>query len=304
MLDVGLSHIELVSGHAEALAGAPTAANAGRGEPAVPAALNAEGLLPRCASLPMVVNPAPSTAGGRGRGEPTPEQQAAQQRLQAWRRATTLETWRAVRQQFERAGIDVPILWYSLGFQGAPTSDEDIEYAFRMAQGLGVRQMSGSSTLTIAKRIAPVAERHRMLWAGHTQDNVNDPEQFVTPEAYEALLALSPYFRINLDLGYFTAAGFDAVPFIEKHHARIIDIHLKDKKRARSLGGAVTNNAVNNWPWGTGDTPIREVVQLLARNRYDIPVNIEYEYGCRTAADSVTELRRCYAYLRDALERT
>ena len=94
------------------------------------------------------------------------------------------------------------------------------------------------------------------------------------------------------------------MPFIEKHHTRIIDIPIKDKKRAQSRGGAVTNNALNNWPWGKGDTPIREVVQLLARNRYDIPVNMEYEYGCRTTADTVTELRRCYAYLRDAIERT
>jgi sugar phosphate isomerase/epimerase len=113
---------------------------------------------------------------------------------------------------------------------------------------------------------------------------------------------MSPYFRINLDIGYFTAAGFDSVAFITKHHDRISDIHLKDKKRSRSLGGAVTNNALNNFPWGQGDTPIREVLQLLKKNKYDIPVQIEYEYGCRTTADAVTEVGRCYAYVRKCLE--
>jgi sugar phosphate isomerase/epimerase len=250
----------------------------------------------------MVANPVPSAVtSSRGRGPGTPEQEAAVERLREWRAATTPATWQAVRQQFTAAGIDLRILWYSLGFQGAATSDEDIDYAFRMAQGLGVRVMSGSSTIPIATRIAAAAAKYKMPWGGHTQDNLNDPDQFVTPESYERLLALSPYFRINLDIGYFTAAGFDAVPFIQKHHVKISDIHLKDKKRSLSLGGPITNNAVNNYPWGQGDTPIREVLQLLKKEKYDIPVQIEYEYGCRTTADAATEIARCYEYIKKCL---
>lgn len=302
MLKLGLSEVELQPNHAEALAGAPI--NAPPPTTSSASALNAEGLLARCANLPMVVTPPLSTAAGArgGRGAATPEQQAAQERLRAWRATTTPATWKGVRKQFDEAGIDLRILWYSLGFQGAETSDEDIDYAFRMAQGLGVKVMSGSSTIPIASRIARAAEKYRMLWGGHTQDNVNDSDQFVTPETYETLLSMSPHFRVNLDVGYFTAAGFDSVAFITKHHDRISDIHLKDKKRARSLGGAVTNNALNNFPWGQGDTPIREVLQLLKKNKYDIPVQIEYEYGCRTTADAVTEVGRCYAYVRNCLE--
>jgi sugar phosphate isomerase/epimerase len=301
MLKLGLSEVELQPNHAEALAGAPIPAPAATAPPA----LNADGLLPRCANLAMVVTPPLSSAGGGrgGRGAATPEQQAAQERLRAWRAATTAATWKAVRKQFDDAGINLRILWYSLGFQGADTSDEEIDYAFRMAQGLGVKVMSGSSTIPIAARIARAAEKYKILWGGHTQDNVNDSDQFVSPETYEKLLAMSPYFRVNLDIGYFTAAGFDPVAFISRHHDRISDIHLKDKKRARSLGGDVTNNALNNFPWGDGDTPIREVLQLLKTKKYGIPVQIEYEYGCRTTADAVTEVGKCYAYARNCLER-
>jgi sugar phosphate isomerase/epimerase len=252
-------------------------------------------------SRPSTLSSANSGRGG-GRGA-TPEQQEAQQRLQAWRAATTPATWKPVRRQFDEAGIDLRILWYSLGFQGTPTSDEEIDYAFRMAQGLGVKVMSGSSTIPIATRIARAAAKYKILWGGHTQDNVRDTDQFVSPDAYERLLALSPYFRVCLDIGYFTAAGHDAVDFLQRHHERITDIHLKDKKRAASLGGDVTNNALNNYPWGQGDTPIGEVLQLLKKNRYDIPVQIEYEYACRTAADAVTEVGRCYGYTRQCLER-
>ena len=300
MLKLGLSEVELQPNHAEALAGAPVPAPPSA---AAAPALNGDGLLPRCANLTMVVTPPLSSVGGGrgGRGAPTPEQQAAQERLRGWRAATTPATWTAVRKQFDDAGINLRILWYSLGFQGADTSDQDIDYAFRMAQGLGVKVMSGSSTIPIAVRIARAAEQYKILWGGHTQDNVNDTDQFVSPDAYEKLLSMSPYFRVNLDIGYFTAAGFDPVAFISRNHARISDIHLKDKKRARSLGGDVTNNALNNFPWGQGDTPIREVLQLLKTKKYDIPVQIEYEYGCRTTADAVTEVGRCYAYARQCL---
>jgi sugar phosphate isomerase/epimerase len=306
MLKLGLSEIELQPNHAEALAGAPLPGPTAGAASVTPQTLNADGLLPRCAGRPMVITPPLSSANGArgGRGTPTPEQQAAQERLRAWRTATTPATWKAVRRQFDEAGIDLRILWYSLGFQGAETSDEDIDYAFRMAQGLGVKAMSGSSTIPIAVRIARAAEKYKILWGGHTQDNVNDPDQFVSPETYEKLLSMSRYFRVNLDVGYFTAAGFDPVAFIAKYHDRITDIHLKDKKPARLLGGDVTDSNLNNFPWGQGETPIREVLQLLKKNKHGIPVQIEYEYGCRTTADAVTEVGRCYAYARQCLERT
>ena len=304
MLKLGLSEVELQSTHAEALAGAPAPAAGRRGGGAAPEppALNADGLLPRCANLTMIVTPPLSAeAGQRARGAATPEQEIARQRLREWRAATTPATWQAVRRQFTDAGIDLRSMFYSLGFQGAPTSDEEIDYAFRMAQGLGLRAISGSSTIPIARRIAVAADKYKILWAGHTQDNVNDPDQFVSPDAYNRLLALSPYFRINLDIGYFTAAGHDPVAFIQKNHARITNIHLKDKKRSAALGGPVSNNALNNFPWGQGDTPIREVLQLLKREKYDIPVQIEYEYGCRTTGDPVTEIARCYDYVKKCL---
>ena len=303
---IGISLVELHSQTAEAMAGAPAAVGGGGAGPGARGGeptLNADGLLPRCATMAMVIDPPPSSAVGAGRGRSqTSEQEAAAQRLRDWRAATTPATWQAVRKKFNDAGIEVRTMFYSLGFQGAPTSDEDIDYAFRMAKGLGVRAMSGSSTIPIAKRIAVAAEKYKMPWGGHTQDNVHDPDQFVTPESYEGLLALSRWFRINFDIGYFTAAGFDAVPFLLKNHAKITSIHLKDRKRSRSLGGDITNNTINNYPWGQGDTPIREVLQLMKKEQWDIPVLIEYDYACRTTADTVTEIRKCYEYAKNCLE--
>ena len=156
--------------------------------------------------------------------------------------------------------------------------------------------------MTFAPQVGKAAARYGLTYAGHTQDNIHNPDEFATPEAYEKLLAINSDMRICLDIGYFTAAGFDFVPFIRKHHARISDIHLKDRKRSRSFGGDVTANLLNNFPFGQGDAPIREVLQLLRDEKYDIPCQIEYDYGCRTVSNSETEVARSLAYCRSCLE--
>ena len=96
--------------------------------------------------------------------------------------------------------------------------DEDIEYGFAMAKGLGVKGITTSTTLTMAKRIAPVADKHKLLVGYHGHDATNDPNQTATLESYATLMEYGKYNGINLDIGHFTAAGYDAVAFIKEHH--------------------------------------------------------------------------------------
>ena len=261
MLKLGIGEVELMSNHAEALAGAP--------------------------SLPQ---------GGRGRGQaPTPEMRAAQQALKEWRAAVKPDTFVPVRKQFTDAGIDLRLLCYNMGVN---IDDSEIDYAFRMAKTLGVKAMSSSSTVTVAQRVAPIAEKYRLPWGAHGHDNVKDPEQFATPETFAKVMAMGKYMWVNLDVGHFTAAGYDAVQFIRNNHARITNMHIKDRKKSPADGTAI---AQNNWPWGEGDTPIKEVLQLLKKEKYDIPANIEYEYAAHATGDTVTEIARCFDYAKKAL---
>jgi sugar phosphate isomerase/epimerase len=212
-------------------------------------------------------------------------------------RASGIDAFPAVRKKFSNAGIDLRILCFNMP---VTITDENIDYAFQMAKALGVRIISSSSTLTVARRVAPVADKYKIMWAAHGHDNIRDPEQFATPEVFAKVLAMGDYMRINLDIGHFTAAGFDPLAYIRENHAHITNLHIKDRKK--SPAGQMTPIKDNNFPWGEGDTPIKDVLQLLKKEKYGVPANIEYEYNARAAGDPVTEVARCYDYIKKALQ--
>ena len=83
----------------------------------------------------------------------------------------------------------------------------------------------------MAKRIAPVADKHKLLVGYHGHDATNDPNQTATLESYATLMGYGKYNGINLDIGHFTASEYNAVAFIKEHHAKITNLHLKDRKK-------------------------------------------------------------------------
>jgi sugar phosphate isomerase/epimerase len=171
-------------------------------------------------------------------------------------------------------------------------TDEDMEYGFRMARSLGVKGITTSTTMTMAKRIAPIADKYKLLVGYHGHDATNDPNQTATLESYQTLMAYGKYNGVNLDIGHFTASGYDAVAFIKEHHKKITNLHLKDRKKDHGPNVAV---------WGTGDTPMKEVLQLLKKEKYPIPANLELEYPIPEGSDIIAEAKKCLAYVKSCL---
>ena len=206
--------------------------------------------------------------------------------LRKWRVETPLDHFRGIRKKFNDANIFIRA--YNYSFNDSFTEPE-IDRGFEIARALGAEFITASSTLTSAKRVAPFAEKHKMIVAMHNHSNLKDPNEFATPESFAAAMAMSKYFKINLDIGHFTAANFDAVAYLRQNHANITNLHVKDRKRDQGA----------NVEWGTGDTPIREVLQLLKQNKWPITAYLEYEY--KGAGTPVDEVKKGLAYMRAAL---
>ncbi len=205
--------------------------------------------------------------------------------LRRWRLETPLSVFEEVRRKFREAGIT--LCAYSFSFRD-DFSDEEMARGFQMARALGVSLITSSATLSAARRADPLAAREKITVALHNHSAIR-PNEFARPEDFEqALTGASRYSAINLDIGHFVAAGYDPLDYLEKHHARIPIIHLKDRKK----------NQGPNVPFGEGDTPVGETLRLLARRRWKIYAMIEYEYK---GAETVEEVKRCYEYCQKAL---
>jgi sugar phosphate isomerase/epimerase len=260
MVEIGIGECELFSGHVE------PRPSFGAGGPR-PKAATADG----AKSEPAKPAEKPARKG--------------QDDLRNWRLTVPMDHFTGIRRKFDDAGIRLHA--YNLSFNDR-FSDDEIDRGFEMAKALGVGIITASSTLSAAKRVAPFADKHNMIVAMHGHDNVRNPNEFATPESFEQAMALSKNFWVNLDIGHFFAAGYDPIAYIEEHHGRISNLHIKDRKK----------NHGPNTPWGEGDTPIKDVLQLLKSKKYDIPADIEFEYR---GADPVVEVRKCFQYCKEAL---
>jgi sugar phosphate isomerase/epimerase len=218
-------------------------------------------------------------------GHIEPKKAGGREAIREWRLTTPMDVFKEVRKKFTDAGIQ--LFAYNYSFRDDFT-DAEIERGFEMAHSLGVTRITASSTVPCARRIDPFAAKHKVYVGMHGHDSTK-PGEFASPQSFEdAMAGSSKYIAINLDIGHFTAAGFDAVAYLKKQHEHIVTLHIKDRKKDHGA----------NLPFGEGDTPIKEVLQTLKEHKWKIPANIEYEYK---GADTVAEVKKCYEYCKAAL---
>jgi sugar phosphate isomerase/epimerase len=281
IVNFGVSQTELSAALVERYVGAPLPAPRGGGA----------GAAGRAAPPPTAGAPPPAGGGGRGRAVQTPEQQAAAraaaERLLAWRSSVSMDKFQAVRKMFSDAGVTIYAFRLTLN---AAMPDAEYDYTFSAAKALGATQitMELPSDPAVSQRIGDFAVKHRVNVGYHLHTTA-------TITAWDQAMAQSPRNGLQLDIGHYVAGtGISPVPLIEKHHARIFSMHLKDRKRAG-------HDQAENMPWGQGDTPIRDVLQVLKKNKWAIPVGIEFEYPIPAGSTWDAEIAKCVKYGRDAL---
>ena len=54
-------------------------------------------------------------------------------------------------------------------------------------------------------------------------------------------------------------------------------------------------------PWGKGDTPLRQILQLMKTARYKFPAGIELEYPIPAGSTPPAEIAKCLQFCKNAL---
>ena len=255
IVDSGINAIELMNGPAESYAGAP------------------------------------ATGRGGGRGQQTPEQQAAQRaaagQLKKWRLSVSMDKYKALRKMYNDAGVKI-FAWKCLN---PNMSDEEFAYVFNAAEALGCTHTTLELTDDVAqlKRIAAFAEKHKIYAAYHTHTQGS-------MTAFDQAFAVSKANMANVDLGHYVAGGNvggSTIQFLKKFHDRIASFHLKDR--------TTPEHGAKNLAWGTGDTPLKEILQTVKKNKWTMPATIELEYDVPEGSDAVKEVAKCLQYCKAAL---
>jgi sugar phosphate isomerase/epimerase len=268
----GVSALELMGETAEAYAGSP-AAN----------------------TMPMrMMGPPPGAAPGQ-RPQMTDEQRKAMaermQKGREWRETVSMDKFVELRKKFKDAGIS--IYAYKPNALGENNSDGEIEYAMKAAKALGATSVTVElpTKPEQSKRLGDIAAKHKVYVGYHAHLQATDT-------AWDLALSQSPYNSLNLDCGHYIAAGGSntkesLLKLIEAKHDRITSMHLKDR--------TTKEKGQKNLVWGTGDTPIIEVLQLMKKNKYKFPATIELEYEVPADSDAVKEVAKCVEYAKKAL---
>lgn len=219
-------------------------------------------------------------AGGGRRAKGVPE--APPTRPTDEQRAAQLAKCRELRKMYNDAGVNIHI--HKTGFG---SSDEEIDFNFEIAKALGCIGITTERNETLAQKLAPFADKHK-IWVAFHNHTTNYPVMDKT----DPILAYGQYIGFNLDVGHYFAGtkGLSPIPVIEKYHDRIVSLHLKD----RTADGG-------NLPWGQGKTPIREILHLMRKEKWTFPADIELEYKIPEGSDAVAEVAKCVQYCKEAL---
>lgn len=275
-VECGISGVELMSNVAEGYAGAPLPPMRGFG-PAGPG----------------------GPGGPGGRMQPTPEQiearKKAAQAISEWRRSASMDKYKAFRKMYEDAGVKI------YAFKLPPTldmPDAEYEYIWNVAETLGADHitMELPTNDALLHRVADFAAKRKLAIAFHTHGQGG-------ASGFDKVLAASKYTALNFDVGhYYGVNGESPVPLIEKYHARIASLHLKDRKGPHAAAESkAPGGGGPNMPWGQGETPLKEILQLMKKKKYKFPASIEYEYQTPAGSDVLAEIKKCVRFCKDAL---
>lgn len=273
ILDSGIGAVELMGGPAESFAGAPK--NTVDFRSAFPL------MRKRRDKIEMTEDEKKQLA------EIDAQMKSYREALAAWRLNAPMDKFEQLRKKFNKAGVK--IYAFKPDAFGIQNLDAEIDYGMKAAKVLGASHVTleHPSNDTHTLKLGKFAEKHgiKVAYHGHEQQ---------THTFWDTALAQSSNNMLNLDLGHFVAAGNpNPLDIVKNKYDRISSMHIKDRQ--------IKANGAGNLPWGQGDTPIKEVLNLMKTNKYIFPATIELEYKIPEGSNAVAEVKKCLEFCKSAL---
>lgn len=210
-----------------------------------------------------------------------------QKQVQQWRKNMNMAPFEKIRKMYNDAGVT--IYAFKPNVFGKENTDLDIEWGIKTSQALGASHftLEHPSDDAHTLRLGKLAEKHGIYvgYHGHEQQ---------TPTFWDTAIAQSPKNAMNLDIGHYTAAGFNPVDLIRDKHQHIKSIHIKDRQNPE--------NGKKNLAFGAGDTPVVETLKLMRDQNYTFPASVEFEYRIPKGSDAITETKKSVDYCIKALD--
>ena len=206
-----------------------------------------------------------------------------------WRSTVSMDKFKEIRKKFNEAGIS--IYAFKPNALSPSNSDIEVEYALNAAKALGANSVTIELPMDAnqTQRLGDLGAKHKVYIGYHAHLQATDT-------LWDTALEQSPYNSMNLDCGHYIAVGGkntkeSLFALIEAKHNRITSMHIKDR----------TADGKQNLPWGQGDTPIKEILSLLKKNKYKFPATIELEYDVPESSDAVKEVAKCVEFAKNIL---
>lgn len=221
----------------------------------------------------------------------TKEQKVA---ISQWRETADMKPLEDFRAEYETEGIGIHIVKF--GDIGCPWmySWKEAEYMFRATRALGARVITRevpkvadwSAFKATTEKLIPLMDEYDVDIAFHNHAQI-------AADTYDgALLGYSDHFKINFDIGNYVAANDDdPLRFVKKYRDRLASIHVKDRRRRNGP----------ELPFGTGDTPLKELFAMMKAEGIDVPCDIEVEFEIPHGSDAVRETDNSRKFCRRSI---
>ncbi len=207
-----------------------------------------------------------------------------------WRATVSMDKFKEIGKKFKAAGIS--IYAYKPNVFEPKNSDAEIIYGMKAARAMGATSVTVEMRdAAQTKRLGDLGAKYKMYIGYHAHTQATDT-------LWDTALSQSPYNSMNLDCGHYIAVGgkntkASLLALIEAKHDRITSIHLKDR--------TTPETGQKNLAWGSGDTPIKEVLLLMKEKKYKFPASVEMEYEIPAGSDAVKEVGKCIAFAKNIL---